>query len=74
MNWYAGQSVSLSSDGYMLAVGGPSDKTGIGATWLFKYDGSTFQQVGDKIISIGSSGGPRKGSGNAKDILLKTHA
>lgn len=71
MNLYAGQSVSLSSDGHMLAVGGPSDKMGIGATWLFKYDGSTFQQIGDKIIGIGSSGGPRKGSGNAKRYFFE---
>lgn len=40
-----------SSDGRTLAVGGPYDKSGIGATWIFVYDGSTYQKLDNKLVS-----------------------
>lgn len=52
-----GQSVSLSSDGTLLAIGGPGDNGSIGATWIFAYSNGTWAQV-NKLIGndyIGSS-------------------
>lgn len=55
-----GSSVSLSSDGTFLAVGGPAYSNGIGAVWLFKYDGSTYRQIdalmaSDYITQLGNA-------------------
>jgi uncharacterized delta-60 repeat protein len=43
---YQGRSVSVSSDGRTLAMGGPGDDDGLGAVWLFarQDDGSWLQQ------------------------------
>lgn len=52
----SGWSVSMSSDGSMLAVGGIQDGTvydtsRIGATWVFQYDGSgSYRQLGSKLV------------------------
>lgn len=51
-----GSSVSLSEDGSILAVGGPRDDAFIGATWIFKYDGSTYKQLGNKLIGLPTIG------------------
>lgn len=48
---HQGTSVSLSSDGSILAVGGPYYNVGIGAVWLYRYDGNTYQQFGDRIVA-----------------------
>ncbi len=48
--------MALSSDGKTLAVGGPSDDGGKGATWIFVLNGSTFQQLGRKLVGSGSVG------------------
>lgn len=50
MNLQIGNSVSLSSNGSIIAVGGPIDNTDVGATWIFQYDGLTYQQVGEKLV------------------------
>lgn len=47
--------MSLSSDGSIVAAGGPEDGTvftdGIGATWLFRKDGSEgYTQLGPKLV------------------------
>lgn len=45
-------------DAEFLAVGGPYDENGIGATWIFKFDGkSTYQQLGYKLVGRGVEGG-----------------
>lgn len=46
----SGRSVSLSTDGRILAVGGPYDNQSIGATWIFEFDGSSYQQRGNKLV------------------------
>lgn len=46
-----GTSQKLSGDGSTLVVGGPNDNSNIGAFWIFKNIGSTWQQFGTKIIS-----------------------
>ena len=49
--------MSLSSDGSILAVGGPLDNNNVGATWLFRYDGSGgYTQLGDKLVGTGYDG------------------
>ena len=43
--------MSLSSDGSILAVGGDLDNEYVGATWMFRYDGSGgYTQLGDKLV------------------------
>ena len=64
-----GQSVSLSSDGGTLAVGGPGDDYSNGATWIFVFDKSTnqYKQLGSKLVGSGSVGPSRQG----KNILIE---
>ncbi len=61
-----GYSVSLSSDGGILAVGSPYDNNWVGATWIFVFDESTgtYNQWGEKLFDAGSAGSsPRQGKG-----------
>ncbi len=48
--------MALSSDGRTLAIGGPGDDGEIGAAWIFVFDGSSYQQFGDKLVGTGSVG------------------
>ena len=50
-----GLSVSLSSDGNTLAVGGYADNSSLGATWIFTRSGSTWSQQ-SKLIPSGNIG------------------
>lgn len=45
--------MSLSADGLFLAVGGPYENMGLGATWVFRYDASSksYKQLGDKLVA-----------------------
>jgi hypothetical protein len=56
---YSGQgySVSLSSDGNTLAVGGYLDDNGIGATWIFVRSAGVWTQQGSKLVGTGAVGG-----------------
>lgn len=45
-----GFSVSLSLDASTLAVGDPLDNNATGATWIFILNGSTYQQLGNKLV------------------------
>ncbi len=42
---WQGRSVSLSEDGNVLAVGGPLDANGVGATWIFTRSGGVWSQL-----------------------------
>lgn len=53
--------MSLSSDGEILAVGAPFDDNDIGATSIFQYNGSTYNQLGDKLVGEGYVFPPRQG-------------
>ncbi len=44
--------MALSSDGRTLAVGGPYDDDLKGATWIFVFDGTAYQQLGPKLVGI----------------------
>ncbi len=57
MSLDAGYAVSLSADGSILAVGGPYDNNGVGATWLFRSDGwGGYTQLGTKVVGTGYQG------------------
>lgn len=54
---FQGWSVSLSSDGNTLAVGAYEDGAKhIGAVWIFARIGSTWYQLGTKLVGTGYSG------------------
>jgi hypothetical protein len=48
-----GISCALSANGNTLAVGGYSDDSSIGATWIFTRSGATWSQQGDKLVGTG---------------------
>jgi hypothetical protein len=56
-----GISNALSADGNTLAVGGNTDDTFIGATWIFTRSGTTWTQQGVKLVGTGYTGLPRQG-------------
>jgi hypothetical protein len=56
-----GFSVSLSSDGTILAAGGPGDNSGIGAIWIFQNIAGTWTQI-TKIIGTGNTGNSKQGT------------
>jgi len=51
-----GWSVSISADGETIAVGGSEDNIGKGATWIFKNNGTEWDQQGSKLVGTGSEG------------------
>lgn len=61
--------MSLSRDGSILAVGGPSDGDGVGATWLFKYNGLGYTQIGSKLVGEGYDGRSKQGR-DRKDHMM----
>jgi FG-GAP repeat len=44
-----GLSVALSSDGNTALIGGPGDKSEVGAAWVFTRSGTTWEQQGKKL-------------------------
>ena len=46
---YFGQSVSLSDDGTILAIGAPGYNTARGAVYMYKYNGTTWAKLGQSI-------------------------
>jgi hypothetical protein len=59
-----GRSVSLSSNGNTLAVGGPNDDSiAVGATWIFTRSGSNWMQEGLKLVGSGAIGTTFQGAG-----------
>ncbi len=51
-----GMSISLSSDGATLAIGGPEDNSAKGATWIFVRSGFSWIQQGLKLLGTGVEG------------------
>jgi hypothetical protein len=51
-----GCSVSLSSDGNTLAIGGLADDNFTGATWIFVRINGIWTQQGEKIVAVGYIG------------------
>jgi hypothetical protein len=57
-----GSSVSISSDGNKVAVGGPGDNSGIGAVWIFVRNGVNWLQQGNKLVGSGAVGTAQQGT------------
>ena len=47
---YQGSSISISSDGNTIALGGQYDNNAVGAVWIFTKNNNTWSQQGDKIV------------------------
>ncbi len=56
-----GYSVSLSANGNTAAIGGYSDSSNVGATWIFKRNGGTWAQEEKKLVGTGATGAAQQG-------------
>ena len=56
-----GEAVALSADGNTALVGGNHDSNYVGATWVFTRSGSTWTQVGSKLVGSGALGNSFQG-------------
>jgi gliding motility-associated-like protein len=56
-----GNSVSISEDGSTAILGGFGDNSGIGAIWVFTFDGTNYVQLGSKIVGTGAVGASNQG-------------
>jgi hypothetical protein len=56
-----GMSVALSADGNTAIVGGWSDNSNIGATWVFTRNGGVWTQQGKKLVGTDAVGSARQG-------------
>jgi hypothetical protein len=57
-----GAAVALSSDGNSALVGGYSDNTDRGASWVFVRNGSVWSQQGPKLIGAGAGAAATQGT------------
>ena len=57
-----GWAVSLSGDGQTLASGGPFDNFGKGAVWISAFNGTSWVQLGSKLVGTGAVGNAQQGS------------
>ena len=56
-----GWSVGLSADGNTAIVGGPGDDDSSGAAWMFKWNGTRWNQQGAKLVGTGAVGSAEQG-------------
>jgi len=56
-----GWSVSLSADGNTAIVGGDADNSHQGAAWIFSRSGSTWTQLGAKLVASDNAGAANQG-------------
>lgn len=57
---YIGNSVALSEDASILAVGSPGDNNGNGGVFVFRYNGSGYEEM-DLLKGTGNLGPARQG-------------
>ena len=57
-----GNSVAISADGNTVALGGPTDNTNVGATWIFTRSNRVWRQVGSKRVGTGATGAAQQGT------------
>lgn len=57
-----GTSVALSSDGNILAVGGPGNETEVGAVWIFTYDSEEYLQTAGPLVGTSAIGTSKQGT------------
>ena len=63
-----GNSVSISANGNTVLVGGPYDKDGFGAAWVFTRNGITWKQDGKKLVGSGAVNTPGAHQGSAVSL------
>jgi hypothetical protein len=56
-----GSAVAVSADGNTVLVGGSSDASGIGATWVFARSNGVWSQQGNKLVGTGGTGASHQG-------------
>ena len=61
-NAWFGKSVSLSADGNTALVGAYGDNTSVGAAWIFTRSGTTWTQLGTKLVGTGAVGISQQGA------------
>jgi len=57
-----GHGCALSADGNTLVVGGNSDNSNQGAAWIFTRSGTTWSQLGVKLVGTGGTATAKQGS------------
>eukprot|EP01136_Pigoraptor_vietnamica_P022444 Opistho-1_new@73603 len=57
-----GTSVAISADGSTIVEGGTEDNAYVGASWIFSFDGTNWNQQGNKLVGSGYSFQPKQGS------------
>ncbi len=67
-----GWSVSLSADGNTALVGGYYDNSEVGASWVYQRSGSTWTQMGSKLVGSDASESPQIGTSVALSSDGKT--
>ena len=60
-----GSSVAITADGTQAFVGGNLDNAHAGGVWQFGLSGSTWSQVGSKLLGSGATGASNQGYGVA---------
>lgn len=60
-NASVGVSIALSSNGNISAIGGYTDDSNVGATWIYSRSGTGWSQSGTKIVGTGYSGSSYQG-------------
>jgi hypothetical protein len=73
-----GWSVAASADGSTAAIGGYSDNSNAGATWLFTRGGGVWSQMGNKLVGTGAVGSAYQGtrvaiSGDGTTLIVAGH-
>jgi gliding motility-associated-like protein len=58
-----GRAVSLSADGNTAIVSGSDDNSFKGAAWIYTRNGTTWSQLGDKLVGTGAVGNAYQGHG-----------
>jgi hypothetical protein len=67
-----GTGTAMSGDGTVVLVGAPGDTTAsglysVGATWMYRYDGTQFSLVGTRYVGTGWTGSSLQGTNLAID-------
>jgi hypothetical protein len=67
-----GWSVAISADGNTAVVGGSTDTSNAGATWVYTRSGGVWSQQGGKLVGTGAVGGAAQGASVAVSADGKT--
>lgn len=56
-----GYSIAISDDNKHLFIGGIEDNSGVGATWVYTFNGTYFSQAGSKLVGTNYVGTSKQG-------------